>query len=94
MSNKERVTVTVDSELIEAANKAVAEGRVASLSGWVNLALAERAAKERRLRTLAEAIAAYEDAFGEITAAELLAQERTDRQKATVVRPRRRRRSA
>jgi hypothetical protein len=53
MRNKERLTVTVDSELIEAANQAVAEGRVGSLSGWVNLALTERAAKERRLRTLA-----------------------------------------
>jgi len=65
--SKERLTVTVDSELIEAANQAVTEGRVASLSGWVNLALAERAAKERRLRALAEAVAAYEDEFGEIT---------------------------
>ena len=54
---KERLTVTVDSELVEAANQAVADGRVASLSGWVNLALAERAAKERRLRTLAQAVA-------------------------------------
>ena len=94
MRNKERLTVTVDSELIEAANQAVAEGRVASLSGWVNLALAERAAKERRLRTLAKAIAGYEEAFGEITAAELAAQERVDRQSATAVRPRRRRKSA
>src|SRR5438034_9912073 len=89
MRNKERLTVTVDSELIEAANQAVAEGRVGSLSGWVNLALAERADKERRLRTLAEAIDGYEGAFGEITAAELAAQERIDRQHATVVRPRR-----
>lgn len=90
MRNKERLTVTVDSELIEAANQAVAEGRAGSLSGWVNLALAERASKERRLRTLAEAIADYEEAFGEITAAELAAQERADRQNATVARPRRR----
>ena len=90
MRNKERLTVTVDAELIEAANQAVEEGRVASLSGWVNLALAERAAKERRLRALAEAVAAYEEAFGEITTAELAAQERADRQNATAVRPRRR----
>ena len=62
MRSKERLTVTVDTGLIEAANEAVAKGRVASLSGWVNLALAERAAKERRLRTLAEAIATYEEA--------------------------------
>jgi hypothetical protein len=94
MRSKERLTVTVDSELIEAANQAVAEGRVASLSGWVNLALAERAAKERRLRALAEAIAGYEEEFGEITAAELAAQERADRKNATAVRSRRRGKSA
>ena len=94
MRNKERLTVTVDSELIEAANQAIAEKRVASLSGWVNLALTERAAKERRLRGLAEAIAAYEEEFGEITAAELAAQERADRRNAIAVRPRRRRRNA
>ena len=94
MRSKERLTVTVDSELIEAANQAVAEGRVASLSGWVNGALAERASVERRLRTLAAAIAEYEEAFGEITAAELAAQEREDRRYATAVRARRRPMSA
>ena len=92
--SKERLTVTVDSELVEAANQAVAEGRVASLSGWVNLALAERATKERRLRTLAEAVAAYEHEFGKITPAELAAQESADRRNALTVRPRRRRKSA
>jgi hypothetical protein len=91
--SKERLTVTVDSELIEAANRAVTEGRVPSLSGWVNLALAERAAKEGRLRTLAEAVAAYEHEFGEITAAELAAQERADRRNAVAVRPRKRRKN-
>jgi hypothetical protein len=90
--SKERLTVTVDSELIEAATQAVTEGRVASLSGWVNLALTERAAKERRLRTLAEAVAAYEHEFGEITPAELTAQQRADRQNAIAVRARKRRR--
>lgn len=84
--------MTVDSELIEAATQAVTEGRVASLSGWVNLALTERAAKERRLRTLAEAVAAYEHEFGEITPAELTAQQRADRQNAIAVRARKRRR--
>ena len=88
--SKERLTVTVDSELIEAATQAVTEGRVASLSGWVNLALAERATKERRLRALAEAVAAYEQEFGEITAAEMAAQERADRRNAISVRPRKR----
>jgi hypothetical protein len=88
--SKERLTVTVDSQLVEAANQAVAEGRVASLSGWVNLALTERAIKEQRLRTLAEAVAAYEREFGDIAPAELAAQERADRRNALTIRPRRR----
>ena len=84
--SKERLTVTVDPHLVEAANAAVAEGRVDSLSAWVNLALSERAAKDRRLRALADAIGAYESEFGAITAEELAAQERADRASARVVR--------
>lgn len=57
---------------------AIGWGRAASLSGWVNLALAERAAKDRRLGSLERAIAAYETKFGTITAEELTAQARAD----------------
>jgi hypothetical protein len=80
------LTVTVDQTLIEAGSEAVAAGRAESLSGWVNLALAERAAKERRLRAMADAVAMYEDTFGPITQAELVSQARSDRQSALVVR--------
>jgi len=66
---KERITVTVDRALIEAANKAVASGRASSVSTWVNVALAERAAKEQHLRAMAEALAGYEAKFGAITEA-------------------------
>lgn len=86
MKRKERLTVTVDRELIEAGNRALAAGRVDSLSGWVNLALAEQAAKERRLQALGEAIAAYEAKHGAITPEEIAAQQRADRQNAVVVR--------
>lgn len=86
MKRKGRLTVTVDPTWIKAGNEAVASGRAPSLSGWVNLALAERAKKERHLRTLAEAVALYETEFGAITEAELAAQERADRQNAIVVR--------
>ncbi len=89
MSKKERLTVTVDPELVDAANEAVAAGRADSLSGWVNLALTERAAKERRLSAMADAIGEYESAFGEITPDELVLQARADRARATVVRGRR-----
>lgn len=84
--SKARLTVTVDQDLVQAAGQAVAEGRVDSLSAWVNQALGERAAKDRRLRALAEAVAAYETQFGEISDAEIVAQDRADRAGARVVR--------
>jgi Arc/MetJ-type ribon-helix-helix transcriptional regulator len=94
MSNKARLTVTIDPSLIRAANEAVRSGRARSLSGWVNQALAERVAKERRLRALSEAIALYEKEFGAISPGEVAAQERADRRAAIVVRGRRRRTTA
>ncbi len=83
---KERLTVTVDPDLIEAGNDAVAEGRAESLSAWVNAALAERVARERRLAALAQAVAAYEERFGVISAQELADQARADRESAIVLR--------
>ncbi len=84
--SKRRLTVTVDPQLVRAGNDAVADGRVDSLSAWVNLALTERAAKDRRLRALGEAVAAYEAKFGAFTDDELEALQRADRASAIVVR--------
>jgi hypothetical protein len=83
---KSRLTVTVDTELVAAGNAAVREGMADSLSGWVNEALSARAARDRRLAAMTEAITAYEAEFGEITEAEMAAQHRADRAAATVVR--------
>ena len=58
-SRKERLTVTVDPDLIEAGNQAVAAGLAESLSGWVNAALVEQATRDRRLQSLSDAISAY-----------------------------------
>lgn len=85
---KERLTVTVDAELLAAANEAVERGSADSLSAWVNEALAERADRERRLAAGLDAVAAYEAEFGEITEAEMAAQHRADREAAIVVRGR------
>lgn len=85
-TRKERLTVTVDPEFIAAGNDAVEEGRAESLSAWVNAALAERVARERRLAALAEAVAAYEEQFGVISAQELADQARVDRESAVVLR--------
>lgn len=81
------MTVTVDDALVRLGNAAVKSGRAPSLSAWVNTALVERAAKERRLAAMGEAIAAYEAEFGEITDDELVAQRRADRGAAIVITP-------
>ncbi len=81
-SRKERLTVTVDPELIEAGNDAVAAGLAESLSGWVNAALAARAVRDRQLRSLAEAVADYEARFGPISGEEIAARQRADREAA------------
>jgi len=89
---KQRVTVTVDRDLLEAGSRAVAEGLAESFSGWVNDALVNRAARDERLRALSEAIASYEAEFGEITAEEIAGQQRADREAAVVVRGRKQKR--
>lgn len=83
---KDRLTVTVDPDLVRAGNDAVASGRAPSLSAWVNRALVEHVEREQRLRALGEAISAYEAEFGVIGADELLAQNRRDRTAARVIR--------
>jgi hypothetical protein len=89
-SRKERLTVTVDPDLIEAGNQAVAAGLAESLSGWVNAALIERVSRDRKLQSLSDAITAYEADHGHITADEMATQARRDREEAVVVRGSRR----
>lgn len=86
MTHKRRLTVTVDPDLVDAGNAAVAAGLAQSLSEWVNTALLARTARDRRLGALAEAIADFETERGAITAGEIAAQRRADRTAAVVVR--------
>ena len=89
MITKQRLTVTVDPELVAAGNREVSSGRAPSLSAWVSAALAEQARRDRKLEALRAAIADYEAEFGEITTEEIAAQQRKDRENAAVVRGRR-----
>jgi Arc/MetJ-type ribon-helix-helix transcriptional regulator len=82
---KERLTVTVDGALLRAANDAVKAGRASSVSAWVNLALEQQAAREQRLRAMADAIAAYEAVHGVISDEEIAKQRRSDRRNAMLV---------
>lgn len=65
--SKQRLSASVDEELIEAAEKSVARGDSESVSAWVNDALRLKLAQERRLEALAAFIAGYEGEHGEIT---------------------------
>lgn len=90
--SRARLTVSVDPDLAAAGAAAVATGRAASISAWVNEALADRAAKDVRLSALAEAVAAYEAERGVIGPEELADQARADRDSAATARAERRRR--
>ncbi|MGQ0679840.1 MAG: hypothetical protein ACT4OM_09335 [Actinomycetota bacterium] len=93
-TRKRRLTVTVDPELLEAGNRAVATGSAESMSAWVSAALVDRARRDEQLGQLRRAVEDYEGEFGEITAEELAVRQRADREDALVVRGGGRRRTA
>lgn len=86
---KKRLTVTVDPELVDAGQRAVESGQAESVSSWVSAALEDKIRRDHKLVLLAAAVADYEKEFGDITAAEIVAQQRADRAGAVVVRGRR-----
>jgi Arc/MetJ-type ribon-helix-helix transcriptional regulator len=88
MSTKERLSVTVDAELLRFGNQLVDDGRAESLSAWVNTALRAALEREQKLRAMDEVIRAYEAEHGEITEADMIEAERAMQARAIHVRPR------
>jgi Arc/MetJ-type ribon-helix-helix transcriptional regulator len=86
MSGKDRLSASVDAELVAVAQEAVAEGRAESVSAWVNDALRLKVAHDQRLRALDEFVAAFEAEHGQITEAEMREAARRARGRAVVVR--------
>lgn len=84
--SKQRLSASVDSDLLSAVEKAVARGHSESVSAWVNEALQLKLAQERRLEALAAFVTAYEKEHGEITPEEMEMAARRARQRAIVVR--------
>ena len=84
--SKQRLSASVDTELIEAAENAVARGRSESVSAWVNDALHLKLQRDRRLEALAAFVAAYEADHGEITSEEIIQSVRRARSRAVAVR--------
>lgn len=86
MSGKERLSASVDTDLMAAARDAVARGRAESVSAWVNDALLLKAEHDRRLAAIDDFLAAYEAEHGEITEQEMRDAARRARSRAVVVR--------
>ena len=86
MNAKERLSASVDADLLAVAQEAVSEGRAESVSAWVNEALRLKVAHDRRLRALDEFVAAFEAQHGKITEAEMREAARRARGRAVVVR--------
>lgn len=84
--SKERVSATVEADLLAAGRAAVAAGRAESLSAWVNEALLRQAEHDRRMKALDEFLDAYEAQHGEIREDEMEAATRAARQRAVIVR--------
>jgi Arc/MetJ-type ribon-helix-helix transcriptional regulator len=86
VSGKERLSASVDADLVAVAQEAVAQGRAESVSAWVNEALRLKVAYDQRLRALDEFVAGFEAEHGEITEAEMSEAARRARGRAVVVR--------
>jgi len=86
MKGKTRLSASVDSDLIAAAQAAVEAGRAPSVSGWVNKALQRQVEHDLRMAALAKFIAAHEAEFGEISEEEMLQATRQLRSRAIAVR--------
>lgn len=86
MSNKHRLSASVDAELVTFVQAAVTQGRAESVSAWVNEALHLKVDHDRRLRALDDFLVAYETEHGEITEDEMREAGRRARARAVVVR--------
>lgn len=85
MSRKQRLSASVDADILD-AESAVAGGRSANVSSWVNDALRLKLEHDRKLDALSDFIRSYESEHGEITAEEMRAAARRARSRAVPVR--------
>ena len=88
MTNRQRLSATVEADVLKAGRRAVAEGRAKNLSTWVNEALRRHAENDSRLKAMGEAVRAYEREFGVITEDDIRKAERHFRARTIKVRPR------
>jgi hypothetical protein len=83
---KQRLSASVDAELLVAAESAAKRGEAANVSAWVNDAMRLKVEHDRGLAELAEVIADFETEQGEITKDEIDKAVRRARSRAASVR--------
>jgi metal-responsive CopG/Arc/MetJ family transcriptional regulator len=86
MKAKQRLSASVDADLLAAAEAAAKRGEVANVSAWVNEAMRSKLEHDRGLSELAAVIADFEAEHGEITNVEMEKAARTARARALTVR--------
>jgi len=86
VTSKDRLSASVDADLVEAGRRAVRRGDATTFSSWVNEALRRHVAHQTRLQALEEFIADYESEQGIITDDEMASAARLARGRAVVVR--------
>jgi len=67
MTQKRRLSATVDAELLDAAEQATERGDAPTLSAWVNAAIRLKLEQDERLQALAAFVREYEAEHGTIT---------------------------
>ncbi len=85
-TTRDRLSASVDAELLEAGRAAVAEGRAPNLSAWVNEALARQVDHDHRMRALDAFVTSFEAEHGEIGEDEMRDATRRARSRAVIVR--------
>ena len=83
---KQRVTITVEVDLLNHAQAAVQAGACRSLSEWIGQAMAEQMAKDARLAAMDEMIAEFEAEHGPITDEQIAETRQRDRDAAAALR--------
>ncbi|MYE73248.1 MAG: hypothetical protein F4240_08185 [Acidimicrobiia bacterium] len=79
---KERITITVELDLLNHAKSAVQAGVCRSVSEWISQAMAEQLARDDRLVALDELIAEFEALHGPVTDEDIAEQRQRDREAA------------
>jgi hypothetical protein len=85
-ATKQRLSASVDADLLVEAEAAASRGEVANVSAWVNDAMRLKIEHDRGLAELAAVIADFEAEHGEITKEQMDAAERMARSRAVTVR--------